>query len=394
MNHLIPRKQNAQTTVVGIVVGEASGDLLGAGLMRALKKRLPNIRFIGIGGPNMVSEGFENLFPMERLAVMGITEVVMRLPELLKIRKRMIAYFADYKPDLFIGIDAPDFNLELESALRRCAIKTVHYVSPSVWAWRQDRISTIKRSVDLLLALFPFEADFYRQHDVPVEVVGHPLADKLPLESQMQTARATLGIDQNQTLLAVMPGSRKGEIDYIAPEFVGAIYKLHKKYPEINFWFPSISERRQSQLKTVVDKVLQKHYGSIDLPIRYSVGNAREIMAASNLVLLASGTATLEAMLLKKPMVVAYKWGWLTHAVISKMVKTPYVSLPNLLAGKALIPELIQRQCNANRIAEVVADMLKTYSYESLIEQFTQLHKCLRKNADEKAAEALLPLLV
>lgn len=381
-----------------MVVGEASGDLLAAGLMQALKAQLPNpIRFVGIGGPKMVFEGFENLFPMERLAVMGITEVLSRLPELLRIRKRVAGYFANYKPAIFIGVDAPDFNLRLEYSLKQYGIKTVHYVSPSVWAWRQDRVFTIKRSVDLLLALFPFEAEFYQKHSVAVKVVGHPLADLLPLECDTSGARDRLDliVDKGEKVLAILPGSRRAEVENIAPIFVRTMIALSRKRKDIIYWFPSANREREEQLKKIIHKEAHSQNDGCykNLPIRFSIGNAREVMAASDAVLLASGTATLEAMLLKKPMVAGYKWGMITHAIISRMVKVPNVTLPNLLAGESIIPELIQDDCTPDRLLSEVERSLNQETFQTLLPKYKELHSSIKKDANASAAEAILSLL-
>ena len=383
-----------------MVVGEASGDLLGAGLMQSLQSMVPHVRFIGIGGPKMQALGFESLFPMERLAVMGITEVVKRLPELLNIRKRIAGYFANYRPALFVGIDAPDFNLDLEHSLHKIGIKTVHYVSPSVWAWRQDRVYKIKKSVDRILTLFPFEAEFYRKHGVPVTFVGHPLADELPLDVDQAAARASLNIEQDRPVLAVMPGSRRGEIEHIGPAFIRSINRIARIKREEGqaylFCIPSVNEKRKAQIEQIARTILGRHGGDGESKapsIRYSVGDARDVMAASDAVLLASGTATLEAMLLKRPMVAAYKWGGITHAIISRMVKSPYVTLPNLLANKGLVSELIQERCHQRAIVPELERALAPEAVKAVQSEFTRLHETLRQGASQKAAEAVLALL-
>lgn len=372
---------------IGIVVGEMSGDTLGAGLIREIKKHHPHAYFVGIGGEKMIAEGFHSLFSMERLSVMGIVDVLKRLPELMGIRKKLRNLFLTYPPDVFIGIDAPDFNLNLESALRAGGVKTAHYVSPSVWAWRQGRVNKIAKAVDLMLTLLPFEARFYEKHDVPVRFVGHPLADHIPIEKTDKAARLPFGYSENQRLVAILPGSRSSEIKYMAPVFIEAVKWCLQRQPDLEFIIPAANSARKIQLLQLMSEEVQP------LPIRIVEGQAHEVMAASDAVLLASGTATLEAMLLKKPMVVAYRWHEFTHAIISRMINTEHVALPNLLAGQELVPELIQGQVTAERLGATLLNVMSAENEQILLEKFSEIHQVLRRDGDHLAAEAVLKLI-
>lgn len=368
---------------IGIVAGEASGDILGSGLISSLKKRYPNAIFEGIGGPLMIAQGFRSMVPMERLSVMGLVEVLGRLFELIGIRRRIKQYFLTKRPDMFIGIDAPDFNLGLELALRKQGIRTGHYVSPSVWAWRQKRIHKIARAVDLMLTLFPFEARFYHEHKVPVRFVGHPLADMIPFESQKQQARIALGLDANQTIVGILPGSRTGEIAYIGQSFIDAAQWLFERNPGIRFVIPCVNEVRKQQIESIIQ---QSHP---TLPITLLLGLSREVMAASDALMLASGTAALEAMLIKRPMVVAYRVSKITHWIMKRLLKAPFVSLPNLLANKALVPELIQDDAQPEKIGAGILTALERKGVDPVMTEFDRLHHLLRCNASEQAADAV-----
>ena len=372
---------------VGMVAGEISGDILGAGLIQSIRKRYPNARFEGIGGPLMIEQGFRSQVPMERLSVMGLVEVLGRIFELIGIRRRLKKHFIKTRPDVFIGIDAPDFNLGLELALRKKGIKTGHYVSPSVWAWRQKRVFKIARAVDLMLTLFPFEAKFYKAHQVSVEFVGHPLADLIPIKIDKSVARDKLKVSQRAKIVALLPGSRGGEISYIGQSFLEAARWLYDHNSEIEFLLPYVNDARKQQLEALI----LEHAGG--LPITLINGQSRDVMAASDVVVLASGTATLEAMLLKRPMVVAYKVSPITHYIMKRLMKVPFISLPNLLANKELVPELIQDQAQAELIGARVLERLdETKSKEMQIE-FEGLHHQLKKGASEQAADAIVALL-
>tara|TARA_R110001592_G_scaffold38315_3_gene126493 strand:- start:1703 stop:2935 length:1233 start_codon:yes stop_codon:yes gene_type:complete len=373
--------------IIGMVAGEISGDILGAGLIQSIRKRYPNARFEGIGGPLMIDQGFSSHVPMERLSVMGLVEVLGRIFELIGIRRRLKRHFLQHRPDVFIGIDAPDFNLGLELALRKKGIKTGHYVSPSVWAWRQKRVFKIARAVDLMLTLFPFEAKFYNAHKIAVKFVGHPLADLIPIKIDKQLAREKLNVSQNSKIVALLPGSRGGEISYIGQSFLEAARWLHQHDSEIKFLLPYVNESRKRQLEMLI----VEH--ASDLPITLIDGQSRDVMAASDVVVLASGTATLEAMLLKRPMVVAYKVSRITHYIMKRLLKAPFISLPNLLANKELVPELIQEQAKAELIGASVLERLDEAKSKEMQLEFEGLHKKLKRDASEQAADAIVALL-
>jgi lipid-A-disaccharide synthase len=377
--------------VFGIVAGEISGDTLGAGLMRALKAHYPHARFIGICGPQMLAEGGESLVPMERLSVMGLVEVLGRLKELFAVRDQLLERFRQEKIDIFIGIDAPDFNLRVEKELRAEGVRTVHYVSPSVWAWRQGRVKGIARAVDTMLCLLPFEKQFYDKHQVPAVFVGHPLADAIPLETDRTAACAALGLQAEATYVAVLPGSRGGEIRLIAPCLFAAARQMQQADPSLRFIIPAINARRRSEIEETLRTTGLRAEIFDD---SRGLGVGREVMAASDVVLLASGTATLEAMLLKKPMVVAYRLHWLTYYIVRLLVRTAWFSLPNLLAGKMLVPELIQKEASPANIAAAAFKWLRERSYrEERVRQFRALHQQLRQNADVTAANAVIQVL-
>lgn len=367
---------------VALVAGEASGDILGASLMQALRARHPQIEFIGIGGPLMEAQGLTSYFPMERLAVMGLVEVLGRLPELLSRRRRLVRTLIEAKPDVFIGIDAPDFNLGLELKLRRAGIKTVHYVSPSVWAWRQKRVLQIREACDLMLCLFPFEAQFYDEYQVPVRFVGHPLADAIPVQADRAAAREALGLPQDCHVVALMPGSRGGEVSRLGSLFLDAAVRLRTLRPGVRFVLPCASPERRQQLEEMLV--------GRDLPLTLLNGRSHEALAACDAVLIASGTATLEALLYKRPMVVAYKVAPLTYLILKRLVKSPYISLPNLLAERLLVPELIQDAATAESLAQLLAPLLEGGEVQTL--GFDVIHRALRRDASVQAAEAVLTL--
>lgn len=374
---------------IGIVAGEASGDLLGAGLITSLREQYPDAVFEGIAGPQMIAAGCRALFPAEKLAVMGLVEVLAHLREILKIRKQLFHHFRENPPDIFVGIDAPDFNLTLERRLREKGIKTVHYVSPSVWAWRQKRVKKIARSVDLMLVLFPFEEEFYRQHNVPVKFVGHPLADMIPLCVDRVQARDQLGLAQGQKLLALLPGSRSGEVQRLAEPFVRAAMLCKQQQPELCFIAPMASGKVRAQFENILREIAPA------LEVTLLDGKSREAMAAADVVLLASGTAALEAMLLKRPMVVAYILAPLTYWMLKKfrMLKVSLYSLPNLLAGREVVRECIQEDATAENLAAAVLELLThAGKMEALQEEFSRIHTNLRRDASSQAARAVLQL--
>ncbi len=370
-----------------MIAGEISGDLLGAGVIRELKKHLKNVEFTGVGGPQMLEEGFQSLANMSELSVMGISDVLRRYPQLYFIRERLLREWTINPPDVFIGIDYPDFNLSVETRLKRQNVKTVHLVSPKVWAWRQKRVYLIKKAVDLVLTLFPFEESFYQQYDVPAQFVGHPLADLIEINPNNADLRKKYNYKPDDTILAVLPGSRIGEIKYIGPLFLEVMQRIAVEMPHVHFIVPIVCQ----ELYLVFFKQFQARYRH--LKIQIIQGNAREAMSISDVVLTKSGTATLEAMLLKRPMVVAFKWSKLTHAIIAPQVKIPYVALPNLLANKKLVPEFVQEKATANSITESVLNLLACPSQSNLNKQFTAIHHTLRQNANEKAALSILRIL-
>ncbi|AHL74754.1 lipid-A-disaccharide synthase [Stutzerimonas stutzeri] len=368
---------------IALVAGEASGDILGSGLMQALKARHPDVQFIGIGGPRMEAQGLKSYFPMERLAVMGLVEVLGRLPELLARRKRLLKTLLDVRPDVFIGIDAPDFNLDLALKLRRNGMKTVHYVSPSVWAWRQKRVLKIRDACDLMLTLFPFEAKFYDAHQVAVRFVGHPLADTIALEPDRAAARAALDLPQEGLIVALMPGSRGGEVGRLGELFLNAADRLRSMRSGIRFVVPCASPERRVQLEQMLV--------GRDLPLTLLDGHSHEALAACNAVLIASGTATLEALLYKRPMVVAYSVAPLTFRILKRMVKSPYVALPNLLAQRLLVPELLQDAATPEAMAQLLSPLLDNGDVQT--EGFDAIHRTLRCDASSQAASAVLELV-
>ncbi|OUS29645.1 lipid-A-disaccharide synthase [Thalassotalea sp. 42_200_T64] len=372
--------------IFAIIVGEHSGDTLGAGLIKELQQRYPNAKFIGIGGPKMNKLGFESLFSMEELAVMGIVEVLGRLRRLLQVRKTIVNYFSEHKPDVFIGIDAPDFNLTVEEKLKFQGIKTVHYVSPSVWAWREKRIFKIDRATDMVLSLLPFEKDFYDQHDVACTFVGHPLADDIPLHSDQGLAREKLQLAQDKKYLAIMPGSRTSELAKLLPDFLATAQILIKQHPDLQLIAPVINDLREQQFIEIQQQIAP------ELDITIINNDTQLVMAAADCLLSASGTVTLEGALIKRPMVVAYKFNWLTAIVGRIMVKLKWFSLPNLMAQKTLLPELLQEQVTPENLAKEVEPLLFQDQSE-LLAEFEKIHLALKQNASEKAADAVEKLL-
>ena len=373
-----------------IVVGEHSGDTLGAGLMQQLQLSYPNAKFIGIGGPKMLALGFESLFDMEELSVMGVFEVLGRLRRLLHIRKSLYEYFVANKPNVFIGIDAPDFNIALEAKLKVQAIKTVHYVSPSVWAWREKRVFKIAKATNMVLSLLPFEKAFYDKHQIPCTFVGHSLADDIPLVSDKHSAREALGIEDNAKVLALMPGSRGGELSRLVEPFLHTAQKLLSNNPEkaaeLIFVVPMVSEKRAQQFHQLHQQIAP------ELSVQVIVGKTQQVMAASDCLLTASGTVTLEAALIKRPMVICYKFNPLTYYMFKGFVKLKWFSLPNLLANKALVPELLQTNVTVENILPLVEERL--FEDQSALNQaFTEIHLALKQNASEQAAKAVINLL-
>ena len=375
--------------VVGMVAGEASGDLLGSHLMAALQKEMPGIKFIGIGGPKMQAAGMEILFPMEKLAVRGYVEVLRHFFEIVDIRIQLRTHFISSPPDLFIGIDAPDFNLDLELALKERGIPTVHYVSPSIWAWRGERIHKIKRAVSHMLALFPFEVPLYEKVGVPVTYVGHPLADLLPLVPDRTAMREQMRIPLQQKVFALLPGSRQSAVQFLAKTFIETAKIILQKFPEAQFLVPLASRETRNIFEEALYQCEAK-----SLPITLLFGHAHEAMIAADGVLVAAGTATLEAALLKRPMVITYKMSGLTFWLMKRKKLQPYVGLPNVLAGKFVVPEILQDDATPENLAQALLKLMEDKkAMEELEAQFTTMHLQLKQDTAQKAAQALLPYL-
>ncbi|TAA46672.1 lipid-A-disaccharide synthase [Pseudoxanthomonas winnipegensis] len=387
---LMAGPQGARAPRIALVAGEASGDALGAGLIAQLRQRHPEARFAGIGGPGMRAAGLDAWFDASELAVMGLTEVLRHLPRLLRLRKSLRQQLLDWQPDVFIGIDAPDFNLGMERWLKQRGVPTVHYVSPSVWAWREKRADRIGRSADLVLCLFPMEPDIYARHGVDARYVGHPMADALPLQPDREAARAALGLG-TRPVLAVLPGSRMGEVGRLAQDFIDAALRVAEQVPGLQVLIPAANQ--------AVHAVLEPLLAATPFPSprpRLLDGQAREAMVASDVVLLASGTATLEAMLAKRAMVVGYKVApasaWLARRL--RLLKVKRFALPNILAGEDLAPELMQEDCTPERLA---AALLEWFAHPEAVAalqgRYLELHALLRQDASARAAEAVDELL-
>lgn len=372
---------------IGLVAGETSGDILGAGLIRALKAQVPDARFVGVAGPLMQAEGCEAWFEMEELAVMGVVEVLERLPRLLKIRKELTQRFSELSPDVFVGIDAPDFNITLEGRLKQRGIRTVHYVSPSVWAWRQKRVFKIGKATDMVLAFLPFEKAFYDRFNVPCRFIGHTMADTMPLTPDKDAAKAELGIAENTPCLALLPGSRHSEVEMLSGDFLRTAAILKQQLPDLEVLVPLVNSKRREQFERI------KAETAPDLSVHLLDGNARLAMIAADATLLASGTAALECMLAKCPMVVGYRMKPFTFWLAERLVKTPYVSLPNLLAGEEIVTELLQQECQPQKLADALLPLLQGgAAVEALKARFLILHQSIRCGADEQAAQAVLEL--
>ena len=371
---------------IGMVAGEPSGDILAAGMVAELKRQYPDAIIEGIGGPNMIDAGFHSLFDMETLSVMGLVEVLAHLPAILKVKKQLLAHFEQNPPDIFVGVDAPDFNLRVEKALKARGIKTMHYVSPTVWAWREKRIHKIAKAANRVLGLFPFEQQVYDKYNVPYTFVGHTMADAIALEPDQSAARQVLGVDSKAPVLAVLPGSRRGEVDTLLPFFLETIEAIHAKRSDIQFLIPAANEHRLAQIKALL---LEADNAEARLPIQVTQGTSRDAMIASDVILLASGTATLEAMLCKRPMVAAYSLAPLTYKIMQRLYKAPFFTLPNLLANEAIIPELLQEEVNAENMSNQLLNFFESDN-SALIARFTDLHHTLKCNADKTAAKAVV----
>ncbi|HUG78514.1 MAG TPA: lipid-A-disaccharide synthase [Burkholderiales bacterium] len=374
---------------VGMVAGEASGDLLAAQLIAALKARGRPMLFAGIGGPRMAAQGFESQFPMEKLSVRGYAEALRHYREIMGIRRHLAKALLAEHPDLFIGVDSSDFNLGLERQLKEAGIPTVHYVSPSVWAWRRWRMRAIARAVSRILVMLPFEAPLYEKAGIPVTYVGHPLADLIPLKPNRQEARAQLRLPHGKLIVALLPGSRRSELHYMARAFVLAAHRLRQEVHDVHFVCPMVTR----DTRDMFERAVHEHQRS-DLPLTLLFGHSHEALAAADLALVASGTATLETALFKTPMVIAYRQSPITWALMRPMLYLPYVGMPNILAGERLVPELLQDQATPAALAAALLDLLRdSAAQRRQVERFGELHELLRRNAAEKAADAVLEVL-
>ena len=370
-----------------MVAGEASGDILGEGLIKGLKAIYPEIEFYGIGGPLMIAQGFKSQVPMEKLSVMGLVEVFSHLYELLGIRRELKNGLIECPPDVFIGIDAPDFNLSLEKALKDAGILTVHYVSPSVWAWKRKRIFKIKKAVDLLLCLFPFEGKYYRETKQNLAYVGHPLAKDIQKELASQIKISNETIDSDKTTIAILPGSRSSETKYLVPVFLEAASILYRDNKSLQFVIPAANQKRYDEISSQLGAFKE-------IPVNLVLGQSRQVMQSADVIMIASGTATLEAALLGKPMVVAYKMAKLTYALYSRMLHTRFVSLPNILANELVVPELLQDNATAENIAEEISALLfDSEKRKSINQKFIAIQRTLNINSNTIAAKAVEKLL-
>ncbi|MBL8320642.1 MAG: lipid-A-disaccharide synthase [Acinetobacter sp.] len=382
---------------IGIVVGEVSGDTLGAKLIRRFREQGIDAEFEGIGGPQMIAEGFKSYYPMDILSVMGIVEVLKDLKKLFAVRDGLLDRWTENPVDVFIGIDAPDFNLRLSKSLKQkqLPVKTVQYVSPSVWAWRQGRVHGIKASIDLVLCLFPFEKAFYKKWDVPAAFVGHPLASQLPLQNPIAEAKAELGLSENQKHIALLPGSRRGEIERLGLLVLEAAHIVMQKHPEYIYLIPAINDARKQQIEALLEKYPAEFKAKVQLLENTGTESkiGRQVMNASNIVALASGTATLEAMLLHRPMVTFYQLNWLTYHVVKFLIKIPYYSLPNIIAGKKVIQELIQKDATPEKLAAEIEKLMNVETAQIQAMQHITMHKQLLSGNSEDPVQAILSIL-
>ena len=374
---------------VAMVAGEASGDLLAAHLIAALKARRPGIEFAGIGGPKMMAEGLQSHFPMDRLSVRGYSEALRHYREIMGIRRRLVKGMLADRPDLFIGVDSSDFNLGIERRLREGGIKAFHFVSPSVWAWRRWRVRRIAKSVDRILVMFPFEPPIYEKAGVPVTYVGHPLADIIPFEPPKDEARAQLRLPSRKLIVALLPGSRRSELEYMASAFVLAAHRFRQEVHDVHFVVPMVTR----ETREMFERAIHQHERQ-DLPLTLLFGHSHDALAAADLALVASGTATLETALFKTPMVIAYRQSSISWAIMRQMLYLPYVGMPNILAGERLVPELLQDEATPANLAGALLTLLRdTALQKRQVERFREFHETLRQNTAQKAADAVLDVL-
>lgn len=376
-------------TSLALVAGEASGDLLGAHLLKALAERRSGLSFGGIGGPRMIGRGFDSYFQMEKLSVRGYVEVLRHYREIMGIRRALLSRLLEERPGLFIGIDAPDFNLELEYRLKADGIPTMHYVSPSIWAWRRKRLDRIARSGSRMMVLFPFETEIYRQAGVPVTYVGHPVADTIPFVVDKAAAREQLRLPSDQLIVALLPGSRQSELRYMADAFVQTAMRFHAEIGDVHFVCPTASRPTRDLMEEAI-----RRNDAADLPLTLMFGHSHEALAAADLALVASGTATLETALFKTPMVIAYKMSPLTWKIMRRMLYMPYVGLPNILAGEFLVDELIQDAATPEALSDALLNLVgDTARQQHQVERFADIHMSLRQDNATKAAQAVLDVL-
>lgn len=376
---------------IAMVAGEASGDLLASHLIRAIRVRLPEAEFVGIGGPKMVSAGLDAWWPSEALAVRGYVEVLRHYRSISRIRSQLKKRLLQEKPDLFIGVDAPDFNLALEADLKRRGVTTIHYVSPSVWAWRGARIHKIAKAVCRVLALFPMEPPLYQKEGVPVTYVGHPMADAIPMQTKRQSVREKLNMPLHSPVLALLPGSRQSELQYMADVFVQTARIIHERFlPDALFVVPLAT--RETRL--LFEAAMRRHNVIGEVPFRLLFGHAQDAVGAADAVLVASGTATLEVALIKRPMVITYKMSPISHWLMKRMGYLPYVGLPNILAGRFIVPEILQDEATPEKLAAALVKQYEDRDAAAALEQaFTDIHLQLRQNTAEKAAQAIIECL-
>lgn len=376
---------STRSLVFALVAGEASGDTLGEGLIQSLKQRFPTAQFVGVGGPKMIQQGLKSSFPMEKLSVMGLFEVLKHLPELLRLRKQLITQLLELKPDVFIGIDAPDFNFKIEKVLKNQGIKTVHYVGPSVWAWREKRLLNIKDCVDGVLVLFPFETPYYDKYHIPVKFVGHPLANQVPQLPNRFAARLSLNLSAENLVVGLLPGSRMSEIRLMTPVYLKAAKKLLEIMPTLTFAIPCIHDVAYQFIQEQVT-----HLGLSEQVVLFG-GKAQQVMEASNFLVVTSGTATLEAALMKRPMIIAIKVHPISYWLMKRLSTTRWIGLPNILAQKSLVPELIQDDATADKIALALGKLMADVKLQQAqIAAFEVQHDQLKQNASDLAAQAVM----
>ncbi|MES2355710.1 MAG: lipid-A-disaccharide synthase [Pseudomonadota bacterium] len=374
---------------IGIVAGEASGDLLGSSLIKALRAYYPELQFAGIAGPRMEGCGARSWYPMEKLAVRGYVEVLKSYREILSIRNQLIQGFLVDPPDVFIGIDAPDFNLALETALKKNGIPTIHYVSPSIWAWRGERINKIAKAASKVLTLFPFEAPIYQKAGIPVDYVGHPLADSIPDIPNRVAAREQIRLSHDRPVIALLPGSRQTELDYHADLFIETAREILKVVPEAQFVVPLTSRETRKQFESALYR-----QAALQLPIKVLFGHAQLALTAADVALVASGTATLETALLKCPMVITYRMSGLTYRIMKRQGYLPYVGLPNILAGEFIVPEFLQDDATPKNLARSLVNLLKHETIRKrMVTRFADIHHSLKMDNDARVVEAILPFL-